>query len=228
MKIVFVIDLMNGEVVRGYKGERESYKPIHHFSKIVDTSNPHEIVKKLKPKYLYVADLDRIMGKGDNFDIITSLKDNVEEIMADCGFKNPDEVIYSFSPILGTETFDIARLDEIDAKKVYVSLDLKGTEFLDASSSFKNWIEALEFLNSFELRGIIVLTLHKVGTSSSLDFEALNKAIELSENSVYGGGGIKNTDDLIRAKEVGYDGVLISTAIHNGSISIDLIKNGVL
>ena len=227
MKVVFVIDILNGEVVRGYRGEREKYKPISHFSKIVDNSDPHKVVEELKPKYLYIADLDRIMGKGNNFNTILGLKNEVEEIMADCGFKWPNEVVYDIFPVLGTETFNIRRLDELDTKKIYVSVDLKEDGFLDASNSFKNWIEALEFLNSFELRGIIVLTLHKVGTSTSLDFEILKKAIEMSGNPIYGGGGIKNVDDLIKAREIGCKGVLVSTAIHNGSILVDVIRKGI-
>ncbi|RLI79201.1 HisA/HisF family protein [Archaeoglobales archaeon] len=228
MKVVFVIDLIDGRVVRGYKGERESYKPIHHFSKIVKSSNPYEVIKKLKPKYLYIADLDRIMGKGSNLEIILELRKEVEETMADCGFKEPNDVVYDVYPILGTETFNIKRLEEVDAKRVYVSLDLKEEELLDASNSFRNWIDAMEFLNSFNLKGVIVLMLDKVGTSTSLDFESLEMAVGLSDNPVYGGGGIRDTEDLIKAKEVGCDGVLISTAIHNGRIPIDVIRGGIL
>ena len=226
MRIIFVIDIMNGIVVRGYKGERESYKPIHLFSKVVDTSDPVDVIKKLKPKYLYVADLDKIMGRGSNLNTILTLKKYVDEIMLDYGFRSPNEVFYSVYPILGTETFNITKLDDLIYKNVYVSVDLREQSLLDASSSFKSWIDVMEFLNSYSLRGVIILTLHKVGTSSSLDFNLLKKAVEISDNPIYIGGGVKDFEDVIKAKEMGCKGVLVSTSVHNRALPVDLIKKG--
>ncbi len=228
MKLFFVIDIMDGIVVRGYKGERESYKPINLFSKVVGSSDPVRVVESLKPKYLYVADLDKIMSRGNNLDLIISIKDRVKELMLDYGFNKPDDVFYSISPVLGTETFDIRNVEKVEHEKVYVSLDLKENGLLDASNSFKDWRNALEFLNTYKLKGIIILTLHKVGTSQSLDFKILEKAIEFSENAIYAGGGVKNMDDLFKAKNIVCKGVLNSTAIHNGNLPLELIRKGEL
>ena len=222
MRIYFVIDILNGEVVRAVRGEREKYIPIHLFSEIVNGSDPFEVLDAVKPRYLYVADLDRIMGKGSNIKTIEKL--NADHIIADCGFKDVDDLEnLNFTPVLGTETFDITKLESVD--DVFVSVDLKDRKLLDASNSFRDWIEALEFLNSFELLGVIILTLDRVGTGS-LDIELLAKAVEISTNPIFAGGGVKDLEDLLKLKEIGCGGALISTAVHTKSVPIDIVRRG--
>jgi phosphoribosylformimino-5-aminoimidazole carboxamide ribotide isomerase len=227
MKLYFVIDLLNGEVVRGVGGERDRYKPVHEDSLLnLQNSNPFELMKLINPKNLYVADLDRIMGKGSNFKTIQKLGDFVDDLIADCGFRTHSEVKdLPFSPVLGTETFALEQLERVEARKVVVSIDILD-KILDTSSSFESWLDAMEFLNSFRLKGVILLTLKRVGTSSSLDWELLEKAVDVSANPVFGGGGVRNVEDLEKAKEIGCKALLISTAVHKREVPLEVIKGG--
>ena len=232
MRLYFVTDLLNGIVVRGVSGKREEYKPVHLESKLnLPSSDLFDVIKEIKPKNLYVADLDRIMGKGDNIDAIEKLTTSVDDLIADCGFKRASEIrnLQSgpvFSPVLGTETFDIRQLEQIEnPRNIVVSIDILDS-ILDASSSFKSWLEMVEFLNSFRLKGMIVLTLKKVGTSSSLDWKLLEKAIDVATNPVFGGGGVRSLEDLEKAKEIGCEALLISTAVHLGKIPLEVIRRG--
>ncbi|MEM2726818.1 MAG: HisA/HisF family protein [Archaeoglobaceae archaeon] len=225
MKLVFVMDIMNGIVVLAEKGERHRYKPVAEKSLIVKKSSPLEVLDEIKPRFLYVADLDRILGTGNNIKILNSLSSKVEELIADCGFRSLEELKdLSFTPVLGTETFDITKITEID-EECYISLDFRGDDFLDASGKFGDFRNALEFLNSFSLEGIIVLNLKRVG-SGSPDFELLSKVLSLSQNPVYLGGGISGMRDLEKLKDLGCKGVLISTAVHKKAIPIDLVCKG--
>ena len=61
-RCVFVLDLFNGSAVHAVRGEREKYQPIGAKSRVVETSDPISILDELKPKEVYVADLDRITG----------------------------------------------------------------------------------------------------------------------------------------------------------------------
>jgi len=228
MRLYFVTDLLNGLIVRGVGGKRENYKPIHLESEVgLQSSYPVEVVKFIKPKNLYVADLDRIMGKGDNIDMIEKLTTFVDDLIADCGFKHaPETKNLQFSPVLGTETFDIRQLEQIEnPQNVVVSIDILDS-ILDASSSFKSWLDMIEFLNSFRLKGMIVLTLKKVGTSSSLDWRLLEKAIDVATNPVFGGGGVRSMEDLEKAKEIGCEALLVSTAVHLRKIPLEVIRKG--
>ncbi len=224
MRIYFVMDILDGKVVRALGGEREKYYSISEFSKIVGEDDPIRVVEIIKPRYLYVADLNRIMGKGTNTRIIEMLASRVEHLIADCGFKKAEELEgLNFTPVLGTETFDVTQLENIDIP-VFVSVDIKRGRLLDASGKFE-FESLIEYLNSFDLPGVIVLTLDKVGTRS-LDLNTIEKAVELSENPVFAGGGVGSVDDLIKLKEIGCRGALIATAVHIGSIGLDVVRRG--
>lgn len=225
MKLVFVMDIMKGIVVLAEKGERHRYKPVAEKSLVVKKSSPLEVLDEIKPRFLYVADLDRILGTGNNISILNSLSSKVEEMIADCGFRSIEELEgLSYTPVLGTETFDITKITEI-SKECYISLDFRGDDFLDSSGKFGDFGSAVEFLNSFSLKGIIVLNLKRVG-SGVPDFELLSSVLNLSENPVYLGGGISGLKDLEKLKDLGCDGVLISTAVHKKAIPLELIHKG--
>ncbi|MCS7130340.1 MAG: HisA/HisF family protein [Archaeoglobaceae archaeon] len=225
MKLFFVMDIMNGIVVLAEKGERHKYRPVAEKSLVVRKSNPLEVLEEIKPRFLYVADLDRILGKGSNLNMLNSISTKVEEMIADCGFRSLEELKdANFIPVLGTETFDITKVADIRGD-YYVSLDFRDEKFLDASGRFEDFKSALEFLNSFSFKGVIVLNISRVG-SGNPDFELLSTVLSLSANPVYLGGGVSGLDDLEKLRDLGCDGVLISSAIHRKAIPLDLIQKG--
>ena len=72
MKIIPAIDLMNGKVVRLYKGDPKN--------KTIYSDNPVEIAKKWESSgadILHVVDLDATLGSGDNFKIIKEISENI-------------------------------------------------------------------------------------------------------------------------------------------------------
>ncbi len=229
MKLYFVIDLLHKEVVRAVKGEREKYRPVHLSSRLLDTSSPQMVIEQVEPRYVYAADLDRIMGAGDNTDILNSISGKVEHLIADCGFKEPAELELEdmqFDGVVGSETFNLRQLEEDSANVRYVSLDIKD-EFLDASNSFPEWKDALGWLNSFDLEGVIILTLSRVGTLS-LDQSIFGEAVEVSDNPLYAGGGVRRMEDIVELNDMGFEGVLIASAFHEGNISPEVIQEGKL
>lgn len=221
MKVFFVIDIKNGRAVAGKSGERDKYLPITDFSTLVSSDDPLEVVSQIKPRFLYAADLDRIMGTGDNMKVLLASSSMTDELIADCGFRSTEEIDkLPFTPVVGTETFDITQI----SRRCYVSLDFK-EEFLDASGKFGSWREAVECLNSFDLYGVIVLPIHFVGTMKT-DFSLLQAVMEVSDNPVLLGGGISSMDDLYKLKEMGCEGVLVATAVHRKKIPLEVVRRG--
>jgi len=220
MNIYFVIDIKGGKVVAGKSGERDKYEEIHKMSVLVDRSDVESVIDRVRPRNLYVADLDRIMGIGDNIPIIEKL--NVKRLIADCGFRSLEETKkVNFTPVIGTETFNILELRD---GNYIVSVDFKGN-LLDRSGKFKNLEEILEYLNSFKLAGVLVLPIHSVGTMK-YDFSLLEKALKISDHKILTGGGFKSLNDLYKAKDLGVDGVLIATAVHRGLIDVEIVRKG--
>ena len=72
MKIIPAIDLMNGQVVRLYKGDPKN--------KTIYSDNPVKIAKKWESSgadILHVVDLDATLGSGENFKTIKQISENI-------------------------------------------------------------------------------------------------------------------------------------------------------
>jgi len=229
-RCVFVLDLFNGSAVHAVRGEREKYQPIAAMSRVVETSDPISILELLRPKEVYVADLDRITGSGDNLDLIGEIARKAET-MADIGvssLKDLDLLPISCKPVLGTETGSFDLIERASARRdVAVSVDLFGGEVLTHDPALKvQPLDLIRKLNALPLKEIILLSLDRVGTSKGLDEAFLRKAADLSDHPLLLGGGVKDGSDLERLGELGLAGALVATAVHDGKIPLDAIRRG--
>jgi phosphoribosylformimino-5-aminoimidazole carboxamide ribotide isomerase len=84
MRCILACDLMGGIVVRGVRGERDRYRPISEYSQLVATPDPVDVIRTIRPRETYIADLDRITGRGDSLQIIAGLS-KLTRTMADAG-----------------------------------------------------------------------------------------------------------------------------------------------
>ncbi|MFY9750222.1 MAG: nickel transporter, partial [Methanoregula sp.] len=64
MELVLALDLRRNKVVHGKSGMRATYKPLDWG--LSPTAEPTGFVKAVAPKFLYIADLDRIEGTGNH------------------------------------------------------------------------------------------------------------------------------------------------------------------
>ncbi len=237
MDVYLAIDVKDGVVVRGKAGERREYCEVHKNSVIIDNrSDFGYVIDRIKPKNVYVADLDAIERRGNNFDIFKKYSNRCKMIV-DGGFTDANVVNTIMDekrsmsnrskliPVLGTETFNLRNIGNVRGKCI-VSIDIK-EKLLDASKSFKSVENVLSYLNSFSVYAVIVLPIHSVGTYKH-DFTLVEKALKISDHPVITGGGISSISDMFRLKDMGVDGVLISSAIHDGRIDVEILRNGKL
>jgi len=227
-RCVFVLDLFNGSAVHAVRGEREKYLPIDTASAIVRTSDPLAILDELRPKEVYVADLDRIMGTGDNLDLIGEIAREAET-MADVGISSTGELdllASAVTPVLGTETGSFDLIEEASFKReVVVSIDLFGGAVLARDPALRvPPLDLIRKLNPLPLKEIILLSLDRVGTSAGLDEIFLRKAADLSAHPLLLGGGVKDASDLDRLEDLGIAGALVATAVHRGTIPLEKIR----
>ena len=227
-RCVFVLDLFNGSAVHALRGEREKYRPIQETSKIVATCDPLAILDLLRPKEVYVADLDRIMGTGDNLDLIGEIARKAET-MADVGISSTGELdllASEVTPVLGTETGSFDLIEEASLKReVVVSIDLFGGAVLARDPALRVYpLDLIRRLNPLPLKEIILLSLDRVGTSAGLDEIFLRKAARLSAHPLLLGGGVKDASDLERLEDLGIAGALVATAVHRGTIPLEAIR----
>src|SRR6056297_3346017 len=109
-RTVFVFDVYNHNAVHAHGGDRRKYRPVHESSSICTTSDPEEIVRDLRPKEVYIADLNRLQDHGVadiNFDVIRGVSDKAKT-MLDAGITSFEDIQPIIDlvphPVLGTET----------------------------------------------------------------------------------------------------------------------------
>lgn len=229
-RVIFVLDIFNGNAVHAVRGERSNYLAIRK-SSICTSSNPLEIISALEPEEVYIADLNRLQFAGDNFDLIKKISARCNT-MVDIGVESVHDiekgVKIADTVILGTETSSLELIDRA-AKQfsgfISVSIDIKNGKVLTKDRNMMVVPQRLiKMLNKYDINDIIILDLDKVGTGAGIDPEFLRDMAGLSNHSVLAGGGIRDMNDINALKETGISGALVATAVHSGRIPVELLR----
>ncbi len=234
MKIVPVLDLMNGQVVHGVKGQRDLYQPVQ--SILCSGSAPLEVARSLQAETgcdaIYIADLDAIRETGDNLASIREIASNLSvELWVDAGVTDPDSAKRLLSAgadvaVVGSETLpDLLRLrrirESVSPEKVLFSLDITGGTVISRAGALKDLEPpiALERLVRESLKRFIILTLDAVGAGGGPDLEVLTRAKQDFPGCEFiAGGGVKTPGDLGALSQARISGALIATSLHRGWI----------
>lgn len=233
-RIIFVLDIFNRTVVHAQGGDRSEYKPVHFTSHICNSSDAKDIVETIKPREVYIADLNNLesIGKREkNFESIASVADRAKT-MLDPGIIEPEdaedvlEIVHT--AILGTETVNLETIKELASRypgRITVSIDKKNGKILTKDPAMPDDpVEIVTMLNDLELQDIIILDLDRVGTSSGVDSQFLSKIVSISKHNVLLGGGVRNVEDIEILEKIGIKGALVATALHNASIPLELVQ----
>jgi phosphoribosylformimino-5-aminoimidazole carboxamide ribotide isomerase len=231
-RIIFVLDILNGQVVHAVKGEREKYKFIHTFSKVCTSSNPLDIVHDLAPREVYMADLNRLNRSGNNDKIIEQVGWTTQS-MVDMGASTMDDVHVgqklARSIILGTETASKSLLERATSfypRSISMSIDILRGKVLTNDPFFKvPPIELIQILDSYDINDLIILELGKVGTSCGINRDFLEQVVAHSNHNILLGGGVRGMHDISLLKDIGLQGSLVATSIHNCAIPLDMIQH---
>jgi phosphoribosylformimino-5-aminoimidazole carboxamide ribotide isomerase len=239
VKIIPVIDVLEGRVVHAVRGRRKEYQPLK--SNICASTDPVDVAAALKALgfgELYMADLDAITRGQANFSIFKNIADKTGlELMVDAGIDNlkkAERVLESHVSkiIIGTETLPRASLvaeaiELFGSEKVMVSLDLMGERVLSGFElgALKDPVALLREFQEAGVSQIIVLDLARVGSGEGVNMPFLREVLRNIKANVYVGGGVRDIKDLVELKGIGVFGVLLATALHSGKISLKELKH---
>jgi phosphoribosylformimino-5-aminoimidazole carboxamide ribotide isomerase len=238
LKIIPVIDILNGTVVHAIKGQRNTYQPLK--SKLCNSAEPLDVALTFEAcgfEELYVADLDAIMGKGENLAVLEQMaKKTGLRLMVDAGVSNLNQAQQLFccgvsKIVVGTETLrslDFVKLavDCLGSDRVVVSVDLKAGQVLSRCQSIRS-MTALELSRELQNVGVIeliMLDLARVGSGEGVDFSFLGNLLTTVEMRVLVGGGVRGIDDLLLLRDMGVYGVLVATSLHSQKTSLDELR----
>jgi len=239
-RIIPVLDILNSKAVHAKKGERAKYQPIN--LKLFQSSNPIEIVEVLKQKInfkeFYIADLDAIIKKKPNIDILMKILTIPEvKIMIDPGIINRNDLlIYSGLKlnklILGLETIENIEIIEesleiFGQNRIIVSIDMYKEELNTNITELKsdNPLQVIRRIEKFGVKEIILLDLYRVGQKVGGIPPLYLEIRKNYKGSILIGGGIKDFNDILMYKNKEFSGILIATALYDGSIDIQKVKN---
>jgi phosphoribosylformimino-5-aminoimidazole carboxamide ribotide isomerase len=234
MRVLPVLDLQRGQVVRGVAGRRHEYRPI--VSPLTSSSRPLDVAAALRDRFgldeLYLADLDAIHGQSPTWAIYEELHAQGFRLWVDAGVREPAEaraliqagvaqVVIGLETVRGPQSLADA-LRQVGSERVVFSLDLRdGTPLGDLSGwgAAEAWpIAALAV--ALGVRRMIVLDLARVGVGGGIGTEELCRHLCSSypDLEVIAGGGVRGLDDLLRLKQLGVQGALVASALHDGRL----------
>src|SRR5690349_1738825 len=135
MRIVPVLDVMHGEVVRGVGGRRDAYRPI--VSRLTSSSRPLDVANALASHFgcreLYVADLDAIGGSEPAWPLYSAMREQGFRLWVDAGMRRMTQACRLAdagidSIIAGLETIrgpaELAEMAKAFGERLVFSLDL--------------------------------------------------------------------------------------------------------
>jgi phosphoribosylformimino-5-aminoimidazole carboxamide ribotide isomerase len=243
MEIIPVLDLLNGLVVHGVKGDREHYRPVK--SILAATADPVEIARalQLEPacRALYIADLDAIQGTGNNISAIKEIASQLDvDLWVDAGTATLEPIeqlleVGAETVIIGSETLETMQqlkviCNSVPREKILFSLDITKDLVLSRTHELQAIapLEALAIVSREGIDRFILLTLDGVGTAVGPDLPLLQKARNhFPSTTIIMGGGVKSPAHLNTLAADGADGVLVATSLHKGWIKKqDLLSLG--
>jgi phosphoribosylformimino-5-aminoimidazole carboxamide ribotide isomerase len=239
-KIIPVIDILNSTAVLAKKGERNQYKPLKSY--LFQSSDPIEIIKAIIKNFnfneFYIADLDSIIKRTPNFQILNEILEISDiNIILDPGIVNLDDVL-QFSKlkikslIFGLETVKSIKtisqgLQLLNQNDIIVSIDMYKGLILSNVKHFKNQ-DPLKIIGQIEaigVKNIILLDLFRVGQKIGGIPPQYLDILHNFNGDVIVGGGIKNYGDILEYKNHDFSGVLIATALYDGTLNFEELKN---
>ena len=207
---------MNGVAVHAVQGERQRYAPLS--TPLCASSDPQAVVDAFLGLYpfrrFYLADLNALMGTGDNEALIAALLTRYPEqqFWVDCGLST-----VSFSAALARNRI-----------RVIGSESLPGDGLARLAEIPEPWILSLDFMADVPLgprdlfdrshywpRDIIIMTLARVGGEQGPDWRRIGDFRQgWPHKNFVAAGGVRDERDLIRLRDSGIRQVLIASALH--------------
>jgi phosphoribosylformimino-5-aminoimidazole carboxamide ribotide isomerase len=233
MRVLPVLDLMGGQVVRGVGGRRGEYRPV--VSPLTPSTRPLDVARAFRHQFalteLYVADLDAIAGSPPAFSVYEGLHDDGFRLWVDAGLREAEPAAALLECgvaqiILGLETVERPETvadacQRFGSERIVFSLDLKegvplGNERWGSTDPLKIADRAV----SGGVERMIVLDLSRVGTGRGTATDALCHRLieEYPGLKLVAGGGVYDRADLERLKRGGLFAVLVASALHDGRL----------
>ena len=237
MKIIPAIDLMNGEVVRLFKGDPNQ--------KTVYSNNPVEIAKKWENSgadMLHLVDLDATLGLGNNYETLKEICQNISiPVQVAGGLRDVTKIAntldFAQRVVIGTlvmqlkqseqESILLEMVSQFGKDKLVVSIDHVDGEIVTHGWQKNTGLKLQDVTNEFVKDGFsefLTTNVSKDGTLQGPDIISLKEVCQINGTNIIASGGISNLDDVQDVKKYNPYGVILGKALYEGLISIEEAK----
>lgn len=236
MRIVPVLDVMQGQVVRGVAGKRENYRPYR--SPLCPGSAPLDFARTFRARFgfseIYLADLDAIGGGPPSLPLYRRLAEEGFALWVDAGLREAPQgealvaagvgsLVAGLETLAGPEALG-DMVTAFGGERVVFSLDLKEGRTLVPTPAWST-NDPREIAAAAVVRGVrrlLVLDLARVGVDGGTGTEelCLRLAADHPKVAIAAGGGIRGEDDLARLEACGVSAALIASALHEGKVHV--------
>jgi phosphoribosylformimino-5-aminoimidazole carboxamide ribotide isomerase len=228
MKILWAMDLIDGEAVRLFKGD--------FAKKTVYSSRPTEKIAEMVARGaqdFHVIDLDGArLSVPVNGDLIAQIRKCVPGYMeTGGGIRSEDDIAWYRSQgldgvIVGTKALldpgFLLNLPSCD--HVVLGLDM-----FDGKPMVKGWKEASEIgieriVEGAEKAGVLAILFTSIGRDGTLegpDLEGIKRMQGMTRLPIIASGGMSSLDDLKRLKEMEVWAAIVGKAFYEGRIGIE-------
>ena len=237
MKIIPAIDLMNGEVVRLFKGDPNQ--------KTVYSNNPVEIAKKWESSgadMLHLVDLDATLGLGNNYETLKEICQNISiPVQVAGGLRDVTKIAntldFAQRVVIGTlvmqlkqseqESILLEMVSQFGKDKLVVSIDHVDGEIVTHGWQKNTGLKLQDVTNEFVKDGFsefLTTNVSKDGTLQGPDIISLKEVCQINGTNIIASGGISKIDDVQDVKKYNPYGVILGKALYEGLISIEEAK----
>jgi len=237
MKIIPAIDLMEGKVVRLYKGDPNK--------KTIYSENPLEIAKKWESAgadMIHLVDLDATLGSGSNFDLLKNIVKSVKiPVQVAGGFRN-EKIIekalkFAQRVVIGTLAFSLLLSDQkrtltellatYGNEKLVISVDHNDGKIVTRGWKENTGLELVSIVKKLAKNGFtefLSTSINRDGTLQGPDLKWLQQISEIENVNVIASGGISNIEDIMKVKELNPFGVILGKALYENHVTIEEAK----
>jgi phosphoribosylformimino-5-aminoimidazole carboxamide ribotide isomerase len=226
MIVLPAVDLMDGKVVQLVGGKPGTEK--------VSLPNPRDVAMSWVGKgapALHVVDLNAALGRGDNFEAITSIMAKVKvPIQVGGGIRTTEaaETLLNLGAarvVVGTRAITdpewFAELARSNHHKIVLALDTR-----DGKIQMKGWKESsernlrdiLKRTEGLPLAGVLHTNVNVEGKAMGIDLEETKNFLEMCPHPVIASGGITTMDDINALDKIGVQSVIVGLALYTETI----------
>lgn len=227
MMIIPAIDLMNGQVVRLYRGDPGR--------KTVYGNDPVAVALEWERQgadMLHLVDLDATLGRGENHGVIRKILDAVSvPVQVAGGLRDVESVRAAAGvagkAVIGTLAFENPGLLEglrvsPGTDKIVISADHRDGIIVTRGWQKSTAVGLIDAIGGFLEMGFgdfLVTDVGRDGTLEGPELDYLGQACKLGAR-VIASGGISGVGDVEQVMKAGASGVILGRAMYDGKITI--------